>query len=333
MKIVVTGGNGNIGTHIIRELLKQGTHTIYCFDCSERSTHPDCVQYIRGDRHNKEEYIRVMQEIRPDVAFELTSFSADDAEVSIRAFDGISQFIVASTVCTYGKDFRHLPVKEDDEFSPSAEYGMNKDKADKIYMKAYEKNGFPVTIMKPCTSYSEMSGMLRSLTTEFTWIDRVKKGKPILICNDGQIIHQLMHTEDTARGFVGVMGKPHCIGQIYNVVQSGYTTWAEYHQTALKVLNSTSELVSISLTDLMAIDPKRFSLCYEIFGQHTYISNEKLRRDVPEWEPRITLEEGMSRVFRAMEESKRIPDSDSETWEDEIINAIKKGRALLPVWK
>lgn len=322
-KIMVSGGNGNIGSHIIREFLKEGGHTIYCFGRAERSTHPDCVKYIRGDRHNEAEYVRTMREIRPDVAFELTSFSAEDARVSIRAFEGVSQCIVASTVCTYGWDFDHFPIKEDDPFVPRTEYGINKHKADQVYLEAFEKNGFPVTILKPCTSYSEMSGMLRSLNTEHTWFDRVKKGKPILICNDGKTIHQFMHTEDTARGFVGVMGKPQCVGQIYNVAQTGFTTWEEYHKTALKVLGSDSELVGVPLSTLMEIDPERFGLCYEIFGRHTYVSNEKLRRDVPEWSPSITLKDGMARVFRAMEEENRIPDSEKEAWEDEIISALK----------
>ena len=184
--------------------------------------------------------------------------------------------------------------------------------------------------MKPCTSYSGMSGMLRSLTTEHTWIDRVKKGKPILICGDGDILHQYMHTEDTARGFVGVMGRQHCIGQIYNLTQTGFTTWAEYHRTAMRVLGQEVEMVGLPLAQLMEIAPQRFSLCYEIFGQHTYASNEKLRRDVPEWQPRISLEEGMRRVFREMEEAGRIPDSSLEVWEDEIIVAAKRGYAALP---
>ena len=52
MKIVVTGGNGNIGTHIIRELLRRGYDDIVCFGRTERPGHPDQVQCLVGDRHN-----------------------------------------------------------------------------------------------------------------------------------------------------------------------------------------------------------------------------------------------------------------------------------------
>lgn len=333
MRIVVTGGNGNIGAHIIRELLSQGYDDIVCFNRTKRSIHPDTVKYISGDRHDERAYIRTMRELKPDAAFELTCFSAQDARVSIEAFQDVKHFITASTVCTYGKNFTHFPIREEDWFQPCTEYGINKHAADLVYLDAFRRQGFPVTIMKPCTSYSEMSGMLRSLTTEHTWIDRVKKGKPILICGDGDILHQYMHTEDTARGFVGVLGRQHCIGQIYNLTQTGFTTWAEYHRTAMEVLGREVELVGLPLAQLMEIDPKRFGLCYEIFGQHTYAANDKLRRDVPEWQPRISLREGMHRVFRAMEEQGAIPNSDTETWEDEIIDAVKRGYGALPRYR
>ena len=47
-------------------------------------------------------------------------------------------------------------------------------------------------------------------------------------------------------------------------------------------------------------------------------------RDVPEYHPKISLEEGMTRVFEVMEREGRIPNSDELRWEDEIINKQKK---------
>ena len=119
-----------------------------------------------------------------------------------QAFRGVQHFITASTVCTYGKRFARMPIRECDTFTPWTDYGINKHEADLVYQQAWKDEGFPVTMMKPCTSYSEMSGALRSFATEHTWIDRVKRGKPILICGDGDILHQYMHTRDTARSFV-----------------------------------------------------------------------------------------------------------------------------------
>ena len=52
--------------------------------------------------------------------------------------------------------------------------------------------------------------------------------------------------------------------------------------------------------------------------------SEKLRRDIPEFQPQISLEEGLGRVYSAMKRENRIPDSDLSTWEDRIIAEQRK---------
>ena len=55
-----------------------------------------------------------------------------------------------------------------------------------------------------------------------------------------------------------------------------------------------------------------------------YYSSEKLFRDVPEFQPQISLEQGMTQVFEVMEREGRIPDADALKWEDEIIERYRK---------
>lgn len=118
MKIVVVGGTGNIGTHIIRELLHRGYQDLVCFGRRECPTPPEHVQYITGDRHDEQNYIETMQRLAPDVSFEPACFSAQDAKVSIEAFRNAKHVITASTVCTYGKNFSHFPMCEEGWFEP-----------------------------------------------------------------------------------------------------------------------------------------------------------------------------------------------------------------------
>ncbi len=60
------------------------------------------------------------------------------------------------------------------------------------------------------------------------------------------------------------------------------------------------------------------------FAYNCYYSSEKLFRDVAEFQPQISLEQGMTRVFEVMEREGRIPNSDELKWEDEIIKKQKK---------
>jgi nucleoside-diphosphate-sugar epimerase len=205
-------------------------------------------------------------------------------------------------------------------------YGRHKAEADAVFLEAYEQQGFPVTIIKPSTTYGPKQGLLRQIAWGFSWIDRIRKGKPILVCNHGTALHQHLHVDDAALGFANILGKEHCLGQIYNMVNRGCITWAEYHRTAMRVLGREVELVSVSLEDLVAFNVPDFAICQEIFAHHAYYSPEKLFRDVPEFRPGISLEEGMQGVIEAMDREGRIPNSDLEAWEDHIIGIQRQAQ-------
>lgn len=254
----------------------------------------------------------------------MISFTKEDAESSLAAFRGVKQFIQCSTVCTYGVDYDWLPVSEDHPLRPMTEYGKGKADADHVLLEAYHREGFPVTIIKPSTTYGPQIGMLRQIAWDFSWIDRIRKGKPILISGDGKALHQFLHVHDAAKGFVGVIGKSHCIGQIYNLVNRGFTTWEDHHRTAMKVLGQEVEMIGVSLQTLLSIDPQRFSICNEIFAHNVYYSADKIFRDVPEFVPSVSLEEGMRQVIGQMDQEGKIPNSDLEKWEDRIIDTHRR---------
>jgi len=66
--------------------------------------------------------------------------------------------------------------------------------------------------------------------------------------------------------------------------------------------------------------------CRDIFAHNVYYSHERIFRDVPEFRPHISLEEGLRGVIEAMDADGRIPDSDQITWEDRVIEAQRRVR-------
>jgi nucleoside-diphosphate-sugar epimerase len=220
-------------------------------------------------------------------------------------------------------------VTEDHPLRPTTVYGRHKAQADAVFLEAYSRQGFPVTILKPSTTYGPRQGLLRQIAWEFGWIDRIRKGKPLLVCGDGNALHQHLHVDDAALGFSHVIGKAHCIGQTYHLVDRGCITWADYHRTAMRVLGREVELVGVPLADLQALNVPRVEICSEVFAHHGYYSAEKLFRDVPEFRPVISLEQGMQAVIDAMDRAGRIPNADLEDWEDRIIAAQRSARMSL----
>jgi nucleoside-diphosphate-sugar epimerase len=323
MKICIVGGTGNISTAVVTKLLELG-YDVTVFNRGQSRSIPTGVRHIKGDRANRPVFEAAIQSEGFDVGIDMICFTPEDAASSVRAFRGVRHFINTSTVCTYGIRYDYLPADETHQLRPISAYGRNKVAADAVYMESYYREGFPVTIIKPSTTYGPIHGMLRQIAWEFSWIDRVRKNKPIIICGDGNALHQHLHVEDAALAYCGVLGKDRCIGQTYNMVNRGFITWTDYHKLAMDVLGHEVDLVGIPLKDLQRMDIPNFSLCEDIFAHHVYYSSEKLFRDVPEFQPMVTLREGMVQVFDAMDREGRIPNSDELQWEDRIISTWQK---------
>lgn len=320
MRVCILGGTGNISTSIVRLLLEKG-HEVTIFNRGQHRPTPAGVRLIQGDRHDQAEFEHLMQAEKFDAAIDMICFTPEEAQSSLRAFRDVGHFVMCSTVCTYGIQYDWLPATEDHPLRPITDYGRNKAAADAVFLEAHFKSGFPVTIIKPSTTYGPQQGLVRQIAWDFSWIDRIRKGKPILVCGDGNALHQHLHVEDAASGFVGVLGNADTHGQTYNLVKRGYITWADYHRTAMKVLGSEVDLVGVPFADLKVLNVPEFDICEEIFAHHVYYSAEKLCRDVPEFQPKISLEQGMAEVIEAMDREGRIPNSDDLTWEDKIIAA------------
>ncbi len=329
MKVCIVGGTGNISTSFIPLLLAQG-HQVTLYNRGQRSKAPapSGVRVITGDRANQAEFEKNIQAEKFDIGIDMILYNATQAASTKRAFEGkhLKQLIYCSTVCAYGVDYDYTPVREDHPLRPITGYGQNKSLADYFFLNAFEKEGFPVTIIRPSTTYGPQMGALRQIAWDFGWIDRVRKGKPIAVCDEGKAPHQFLHVDDAALGFVGAIGKSHCIGQVYNLVNQGHTTWADYHKTGMKVLGRVVPLIGISREKLFALEPQRSDICKTIFANQCHYSGDKIFKDIPEFRPRISLEEGLRSVIAEMDKANRVPNTDTETWEDDLI--AKAGKPL-----
>jgi nucleoside-diphosphate-sugar epimerase len=322
MRVCIVGGTGNISTSIVRVLLGLG-HEVTVFNRGQSPAPPAGVRVIAGDRQDREAFEQRMQAERFDAAIDMISFTREDAASSLRAFRDVNHFIHCSTVCTYGVQYDWLPVTEDHPLRPISDYGRQKAEADALLLEAYFHDGFPVTIIKPSTTYGPRMGLLRQVAWDFSWIDRVRKGKPILLCGDGFALHQFLHVDDAALGFAHALGKWHTFGQVYNLVNAGFTTWVDFHKTAMRVIGREVEMIGVPLQALLAFEVPSVEICRDIFAHNVYYSGTKIFRDVPEFRPQVSLEAGMAQVVEAMDREGRVPDSDVVDWEDRIIGAMR----------
>jgi nucleoside-diphosphate-sugar epimerase len=284
---------------------------------------------VHGDRADRPAFEQAMQAARFDVAIDMISFTAEDAESALRAFRGVRQLIHTSTVCTLGGPLPDVPADESTPLRPITDYGRNKQAADAVLLAAHARGEVPITILKPANTWGPGMLVIRQLGFDRRWLDRIRRRLPILISGDGENLWSYCHSDDAGIAYAAMVGRTRCLGQTYIVTAPRYTTWREYHERVAAALGHPITLVEAPAELLLAVWPEntgllgsqaRWNQCYRV---------DLLQRDVPEFQPRISLEEGIPANVAWMEEQGLLEDARADETEDRIIAGLDRLRVAL----
>ncbi|GAB7006965.1 hypothetical protein JCM18899A_44380 [Nocardioides sp. AN3] len=318
MKIGIVGGTGTISTSVVTALLERG-HDVTCITRGLSGDVPDGARVLVGDRNDLDWFIPAVRAASFEAGIDFISYQPEQARASLEAFRGVGRFVHTSTVATIGDDFDWLPATEEHPLRPTHPYGVNKLLIDRMYQAAYFAEDFPVTILKPSTTYGQ-NNVIRQIGWDTTWVDRIRRGLPIVKIGEGHQLHHILHAEDAALGYAGVLEHDHCVGQTYHLVNPLHTTWDEVHRTAMRLLGREVEQVSVAASTLQALDPQRFMLVPGVLARNQLFTAAKLQRDVPEYRPAVSLESGYARAFEALDRGDGIESSPVGGWEDRVID-------------
>jgi len=218
MRVLFIGGTGNISTSVSRECARRGLE-IHQLVRGTRDVRIDGVTVHRGDASDASQLLGVAQSARWDAVVDWIAFTTADVERDINAFRGnTGQFIFISSASAYQKPPVHPVITESTPLAnPFWEYSRNKIACEEMLLKAYREEGFPVTIVRPSMTYDTVLPLAIGGWTEFTVIDRIRKGEPIIVHGDGSSLWVLTHAEDFARGFVGLLGHPQTAGEAFQI--------------------------------------------------------------------------------------------------------------------
>jgi nucleoside-diphosphate-sugar epimerase len=201
-------------------------------------------------------------------------------------------------------------------------------------MKLYREKGFPVTIVRPSHTYDERSIPLGVHGDGGSWqvAKRMLEGKQVIIHGDGTSLWTMTHNSDFAKGFIGLMGNSHAIGESVQITSDESLTWNQiYHEIAgalgvkLKPFYvASSFLVSTSSYDFEGslIGDKGNSLVFD---------NSKLKRLVPEFTATVRFDQGIRQTINyvlAHPELQKV-DEVFDKWCDNIIASMGAAEKMM----
>ena len=339
MKALIIGGTGTISSAVTRLVAQNPDWELYLFN---RGNHmdeiPANVKVIKGDITNEAEAAALLEGMMFDCVADFTGREPEQAARDIRLFKGkTKQFIFISTAAAYQTPPPQPFMTEGMlQNNPFWDYAQNKIECERLLLTALREDNFPVTIVRPSHTYCEnmIPFCLQAGPESWPVIKRMLDGKPIIVPGDGASLWTITFNEDFAKGFMGLMGNQHAIGEAVHITTDESLTWDQMAQAVADELNVEYKPYYIPTDALVAMKPdlnggmngdKRHSVIYD---------NSKIKRLVPGYCATISWRVG---VHRAIEKimatpSLRVEDPEFDRWCDQVIEiydeALKKACAL-----
>jgi nucleoside-diphosphate-sugar epimerase len=325
MSVLIIGGTGLISTALARQLAEQGQRVTVFNRGQSDIPLPAGVTTLVGDRYDPDRFVAAMRAAgKFDCVIDMITYTPQDAESLARAFTGRTEhLIVASTIDVYRKPASRFPITEEEPLGGIGAYAVNKARAEEVLARAHQEQGLPVTIIRPAHTYGRggrhRGHVVHSFGKGTGFLDRLRKGKPVIVHGDGSSLWTSCHLEDVARGFVGAVGNPVTIGRSYHVTADEWLTWDSYHQGVSEAMNAPApDLVHIPTDLLKRIAPKHSQLSVENFQFHNIFDNSAAKRDLG-FRYTIPFREGMRETISWVEATYGFENSDEDPFYDRVI--------------
>lgn len=336
MKALFIGGTGTISMAISRLFLEQG-HTLYLLNRGNRNSGltGDIIE-LQGDINEEASVSALIKDLDFDVVADFIAFTPLQLQRDYRLFAGkTKQFIYISSASAYQKPLSDYRITEGTPLAnPYWEYSRNKIAGEDYLMGRYREEGFPVTIVRPSHTYDERSVPLgvHGANGSYAVIKRMLEGKKVLIHGDGTSLWTLTHNSDFARGFVGLMGNIHAIGEAVQITSDESLTWNQIYEIIASALSVPLHAVHVSSEFLAACSD--YDLTGSLIGDKAntvVFDNAKLKRLVPGFVASKRADEGIretvSYILSHPECQKEDPDFDA--WCDKVTAALESAVSLI----
>ncbi|WP_313757473.1 NAD-dependent 4,6-dehydratase LegB [Tissierella sp.] len=311
-KVLVTGSDGFIGSHLVEDLLKQG-HKVRAFvyynsfnSWGWLDTLPkkiiNEIEIFTGDIRDPNgvrESMKGIEEVYHLAALIAIPFSyhSPDSYVDTNikgtlnvlqaARDlGTSRILVTSTSEVYGTA-QYVPIDEKHPYQGQSPYSATKIGADRIAESFYRSFDMPITIVRPFNTYGPRQSARAVIPTIIT---QLLAGKEEIKLGSLTPTRDFNYVKDTVQGFIEIAKSTNTIGEEINIATQQEISIGELAQELINQINPNVKIIC----EEERLRPEK-SEVNRLLG-----SNEKIKR-ITNWKPNYTLEQGLSETIEWIE--------------------------------
>ena len=298
MKMIVTGGAGFIGGHLIDRLIREG-HKVAVVDNlstgKKENLNPRAKFYKIDIRSPK--ISQIFKEEKPEIVFHYAAQidvrksvenPVEDAEINILGTLNIlenckkykvKKLIFASSVGVYGEP-RALPVKETHPLDPISPYPITKLAIEK-YLQYYQVQRLNFVFLR----YSNIYGPRQTSTGEggviAIFINKILSGKKLIIYGDGNQTRDFLYVDDAVSAAIKALKAPS--GSIYNIGTNKEISINNLLKLLSLILNKKIEPIFQPLREGEIINSR--------------VDYSKIKKEL-DWQPKYELKSGVKKTIK-----------------------------------
>jgi len=330
VKVLFIGGTGIISSACVRRavdlgmdvhLLNRGTATIRPVPAEAR--------VHTADIRDRDAVTAALGDLEFDVVAQFFAFEPEHVRADIDLFQGrAGQYIFISSASAYQTPPARLPVLESTPLrNPIWRYSQQKIACEDVLVEAYRAEGFPATIVRPSHTYDRTAV---PAVGGWTVVDRMRRGKEIVVHGDGTSLWTLTHHTDFAKAFAGLLGNPRVLGESFHITSDEFLTWnAIMGQLAAAAGVGEPRIVHVPSDAIAAADAQWGSALLGDMTHSMVFDNTKIRAAVPGFAATIPFSTGAREIVKWYDEdeSRRQVDEKFNATSDLLIETYRP-RAL-----
>ncbi|NKE34954.1 NAD-dependent epimerase/dehydratase family protein [Natronococcus sp. JC468] len=291
--ILVTGGAGFIGSHLVDALVDDNdVRVLDDLSSGRRDRVPADASLIEGDLRDDDALARAtdgvdlifheaaLVSVERSVAAPLESHAVNvDGTLALleRARVEDARVVVASSAAIYGRP-EYTPIDEGHPTAPSSPYGLEKATVDEYARLYHELYGLETVALRYFNVYGpgQVGGDYSAVIGVF--LEQAQAGEPITIDGDGTQTRDFVHVSDVVQANL-LAATTDAVGEAFNVGTGSSVTIRELAETIREVVGSNSEIVHC--------DPRPGDI------QRSRADVERGRTELG-YEPTVPLEQGLA---------------------------------------
>lgn len=325
MKVLFIGGTGNISTASSRLAVARGLD-LFLLNRGNSKVLIQGATPITGDI-TKPETLTELKQHQWDVVVNWIAFTPKDIERDLALFrEKTKQYVFISSASCYQTPLSYPVITESTPVCNNLwDYSHNKILCEQRLQKAYSEEGFPMTIVRPSLTYDTVIPVAIGGFDKYNVVDRIKKGKEIIVHGDGTSLWTVTHADDFAKGFVGLLGLTQAIGHPFHITSDEVLSWNMIYKILADAIGKEAKVVHIASDFICKVAPSFTGTLLADKAESVLFDNTKIKTFVPGFKATIPFVEGIKQTLKWLEENPEHQNIDADTEADieRILTAYK----------